>query len=85
MKKEKTALQQLIDNIDKQILSNKYYRMSPRLREGAAIVKSMAQKLIATERKQIEDAKNSQKEDYRGMATFVRDGKQYFNQTFETP
>ena len=48
----KTAMQELIEWIDKEIVLNPYYRASPRLTEGAAIVKTKVTALLEKEKQQ---------------------------------
>ena len=79
---EKTAMQELIEWIDKEIILNPYYRASPRLTEGAAMVKAKATVLLATEKRQIVEAWNRGDENPGGTGS-VWDGEQYYTQTFE--
>lgn len=52
----KTAMQELIEFIDNEVLLNKQYIESPRLRLGAEIAKSKALTLLDKEKQQIIDA-----------------------------
>ena len=61
--KEKTAMMELIEWIDNEIILNPYYRASPRFTEGAAVVKAKSESLLAKERQQIVEAYDDGKDE----------------------
>lgn len=84
---EKTAMQELIEWIDKEIILNPYYRASPRLTEGAAMVKAKATVLLATEKRQIVEAYSHNRclndKSFECSTNAIEAAEQYYTQTFE--
>lgn len=78
--KELTPMQKLIDWIDSEIIINPYYRASPRLFEGAMIVKCKAIELLEAERKMAIDMYNEGEDTYD---IHKRTAEQYFNHKYK--
>ena len=79
---QKTAMQELIEWVDSEILLNPEYDGSPRLKMGAMIVKEKAIRLIETEKKQLISAADTM---YRnGLSKYPITADEYFEENFGT-